>query len=177
MKDNSMDIISLSDAPDVPGLTFRHFRGADDYEALAAVREGVREYDRIDPRSPREGIPSADDMARVYAGVSPGSADMLVVEVGGAVVGYNWVTWWEEQDGPWLYLHLGWLLPAWRGQGIGTAMLRCARPSVACARPRRDTARARAFPSTDRRSGPTPRAPSARRRRLCCARATPCSTA
>jgi len=51
---------------------------------------------------------------------------MLVVEVDGTVVGYNWVTWWEEQDGPWLYLHLGWLLPAWRGQGIGTAMLRAA---------------------------------------------------
>ena len=121
-----MDRIDVRDAPDVPGLTFRRFRGADDYAVLAAVREGVREYDRIDPRSPREGIPSVDDMARVYDDVSPGSPNMLVVEVDGAVVGYNWVTWWEEQDGPWLYLHLGWLLPAWRGQGIGTAMLRAA---------------------------------------------------
>jgi len=126
MMDNGTDIASLPRAPAVPGLTFRRFRGADDYAPLAAVREGVRDRDRVDPRSPREGIPTAEDIARMHAGTPPGSPDMLVVEVEGTVVGYNRLAWWTEQDGANVYLHLGWLLPQWRGQGIGTVMLRWA---------------------------------------------------
>jgi mycothiol synthase len=40
-----------------------------------------------------------------------------------SVVGYSRIISWPEGDGTWVYLTLGWILPEWRGQGIGTAML------------------------------------------------------
>jgi len=45
LSDNS--IIYLPDAPTMPGLTFRRFRGAADYAPMAAVREGSREWDDV----------------------------------------------------------------------------------------------------------------------------------
>ncbi len=49
----------------------------------------------------------------------------------GQIIGYSGVTWWTERDGVWLYLTIGHLLPAWRGRGIGTAMLRWAESRAA----------------------------------------------
>lgn len=118
-------IISYSPAaPAVPRLLFRAFRGEDDLPGMAAVREGSRERDRVDPLSAREAVPTLDDLRREYADIEPGDPDMLIVEVGGEVAGYSNLLWWQEEDGTRVYLHLGWLLPAWRGRGIGTAMLR-----------------------------------------------------
>ena len=47
----------------------------------------------------------------------------LVAQVDERVVGYSRIISWPEGDGTWVYLTLGWVLPEWRGQGIGTAML------------------------------------------------------
>lgn len=47
----------------------------------------------------------------------------LVAEVNGKVIGYTTLGCWQEHDGRWVYLVLGWVLPEWRGKGIGTAML------------------------------------------------------
>ena len=47
----------------------------------------------------------------------------LIAQVNERVVGYSRILSWREGDGTWVYLTLGWVLPDWRGQGIGTAML------------------------------------------------------
>jgi len=55
------DNVSLPDAPVVTGLVFRRFRGPADYAPMVAVREGAQEWDRVDPLSAREAIPTADE--------------------------------------------------------------------------------------------------------------------
>jgi len=51
-------IINLSDAPPIPGLTFRAFRGEEDYPHMLAVIEGSKDVDgaklweRFNPRFP-----------------------------------------------------------------------------------------------------------------------------
>lgn len=126
------DNVSLPDAPALTGLGFRRFRGPDDYALLVAVREGAREWDRIDPLSPREGIPMVEDVARNLAAVEPGTPDILIAEIEGEVVGYNDVLLrWTEETGLRAYLHQGYLLPRWRGRGIGGALLRWSQARIA----------------------------------------------
>jgi mycothiol synthase len=90
------------------------------------MHEGSAQADGVDPLSSMESTPTLDEMRARFA---PSSAfdptmDALVVEMDGQIIGYSRVTWWTERDGVWLYLTTGRLLPAWRGRGIGTAMLR-----------------------------------------------------
>lgn len=123
-------------APAIPGLTFRRFHGDADIAHLVAVREGCREADRIGPYSIAQRIPTEEEVARWLALVTAGenamdsARDILLAQVGGHVIGYNRVNWWAEQDGTWVYLHLGYLLPAWRHRGIGRAMLRWAEAHI-----------------------------------------------
>lgn len=138
------DNISLPDAPAVAGLVFRRFRGPSDYASMVAVHDGSREHDRIDPQSARESIPTIDDMARRYAAVPPGAPDVLIAEIDVRVVGYNDVRQrWVEETGTHVYLHLGYLLPAWRDLGIGSALLHWSQ------------ARIRAIAANERSVGPT----------------------
>ncbi len=128
---DSADSMTVLGAPDIDGLVFRPFRGRSDYPGMVAVRAEAGVYDQVDPLSPRATIPTLDDIARAYAETPTGSPNVLVVEVGGRMIGYNELQWWAEQDGTSVYLHLGWLAPAWRGKGIGTAMLRYAERRLA----------------------------------------------
>ncbi|MCX6045907.1 MAG: GNAT family N-acetyltransferase [Chloroflexi bacterium] len=116
---------TLSTAPPIPGLTFRHFRGATDHAGMAAVHENSRVWDQVDPRSAREGVPTSADLAATFPEAEMGeNADLLIVAIDEEVIGYNHVRWrWTEVTGVRVYLHLGYLLPAWRGKGIGQAML------------------------------------------------------
>ncbi|HYF65657.1 MAG TPA: GNAT family N-acetyltransferase [Herpetosiphonaceae bacterium] len=114
--------VSLSD-----GLTivFRPLAGEEDYAALAAIHEGSKEWDQIDPLSARESIPTAETLAATFPFAEVRQhPDLLLATVEGQVVGYVHVLWrWTEESGTRVYLHLGYLLPEWRGKGIGTAML------------------------------------------------------
>jgi ribosomal protein S18 acetylase RimI-like enzyme len=105
--------LTLPDAPAIPGLAFRFFQGEADFPAIEAVREAVRTVDGD------LWLPGPDTDA-----VCNPAQDCLLAEVEGQVVGYTWLTWWEEMNGTKLYLHLGWLVPEWRRKGIGRALLR-----------------------------------------------------
>jgi mycothiol synthase len=114
------DLITLPDAPAIPGLAFRRFRGPSDYPHMVAVIDGSKVADKI------ERTETADDLARNYAHLTNCDPyqDMLFAEIDGRVTGYSRVTWWQEEDGPRIYLLFGFLLPEWRRRGIGRAMLR-----------------------------------------------------
>lgn len=112
--------------PAIPRLTFRRFRGEADCAEMLRVREGCRERDQIDPHAPRAGVPTLEELARSLAHTPAGSPDVLCAEVDGQLIGYNRVSSWVEEDGTRVYLHLGWLLPEWRGRGIGAAMFQAA---------------------------------------------------
>ncbi|MFG3041331.1 GNAT family N-acetyltransferase [Streptomyces sp. NPDC048330] len=107
----------------LPGYVLRPYRGHEDHGAMAAVRLGCAEWDRIDARSVVEGLPTAAEMAEASAQLDDPSENQALVEHDGGVVGYATIRWWQERDGTWLYLHRGYLLPEHRGQGIGSALL------------------------------------------------------
>jgi mycothiol synthase len=111
--------------PAVEGLLFRLIRGEQDADALYALRAGCIERDQVDLLSTSEGLPSREEIRAALAkAVAAQQQDRrLVTEVNGQVVGYTLIDSWSEDDGRWIYLILGWVLPAWRGQGIGTALL------------------------------------------------------
>lgn len=115
----------VSRPPGLPGLTFRHLQSAADHAAMFAVRTGSVAHDQIDLRSSREALPSEEDLRTTFPEATMRDhPDLLVVTVDGQVIGYGHVLWrWTEVTGVRVYLHLGYLLPAWRNQGIGSAML------------------------------------------------------
>jgi|SRR5690554_896319 ribosomal protein S18 acetylase RimI-like enzyme len=114
--------IHVVDAPDIPGLTFRHFRGEVDYPAMVAVIQGSKDADGI------ERVDTVEEIARYYAHLQNCDPyrDMIFAEMNGKVIGYGRVWWAQEANGekPYIYRLIGWVLPEWRGRGIGTAMLR-----------------------------------------------------
>lgn len=115
------DRILLPAAPAIPGLNFRHFRGESDYPLMEAAVAASAEADQI------ERVTTVADIAETYAHLqncNP-AQDMIFAEVNGEVIGYSRL-WWhaEEGEGPYLYSFIGFLVPAWRRKGIGTAILR-----------------------------------------------------
>src|SRR5947209_6952090 len=91
---------------------------------MLRVREGSRRHDHIDDSSAREALPSLEELRAMFGHTEPGSPDVLTAEALDEVVGYSHVLWrWTEEDGTWVGLHLGYVLPAWRHRGIGRAMV------------------------------------------------------
>jgi GNAT superfamily N-acetyltransferase len=113
------DAINLPNAPDVPGLVFRRFRGESDYAVLAAVGNASRAADGWD------WVLTADDVAREFAHLvnSDPAQDMLIAEIDGALVGFTRGEWWREDTGLYLYRFFPFLAPERRGRGIRRAML------------------------------------------------------
>jgi ribosomal protein S18 acetylase RimI-like enzyme len=110
--------IEVHNAPDIPGLTFRGFRGEEDYQHMVAVITTCKREDDA------EWSVSVEDVTRNYSHLERCDPykDMLFTEVDGEVIGYGRGWWDEELDGNYLYTHFVYLLPAWRGKGIGRAM-------------------------------------------------------
>ena len=111
-------------APDINGLMFRYAELAD-YGGMAAVHANSYQHDRIDSHSSRESVPSEADLRNMFDQATiTGNPDLLIVTMHQQVIGYNHVFWrWTEVTGVRVYLHLGFLIPEWRGKGIGMAML------------------------------------------------------
>ncbi len=114
------DFIILSDAPAIPGLTFRNFRGESDYPNILAIINGSKKADSI------ERSDTLEDIANNYAHLENCDPfqDLLFAEVDGQAVAYNRAFWGREQDGTRVYTCFGFMLPEWRRKGIGTVMLR-----------------------------------------------------
>jgi mycothiol synthase len=113
------DEIELKDAPSIPGLSFRRFRGSSDYPKMAAAIAASAEADRV------ERATTAEDIATSYAHLTNSDPyqDMIFPEVNGEVIGYSRGWWAEEDNGPFIYGFVGFLVPDWRRKGIGCAIL------------------------------------------------------
>ncbi len=111
--------VRLPDAPPIHGLVFRGFLGESDYPKMTSVMQSCRNVDQI------ERVDSAEDIARRYRHLvkSDPYKDMLFAELDGQVIGYGRVSWREELDKTRIYEQFGYVLPDWRGRGIGRAML------------------------------------------------------
>lgn len=114
------ELIEISGAPVTPGLRFRHFRGASDFPPMAAAIAASADADQV------ERVTTVEDIAHTYAHLTNCDPyqDMIVAEINCEVIGYSRGWWFAEETGSHLYAFVGFLIPAWRRQGIGTVMLR-----------------------------------------------------
>src|SRR4051812_47627408 len=123
------DSVLLPDAPAIPGLRFRRFRGAADYTLMVAMVNAAKAADGSAERM------TVEEQARRYSDLKncDPAQDMLMVEIDGDLIGYSRVTWWDESSAPEpgadspgaprIYYHLQRVNPARRGQGIEAALL------------------------------------------------------
>ncbi|MFA5874969.1 MAG: GNAT family N-acetyltransferase, partial [Anaerolineales bacterium] len=121
----STNPIILPDRPAIEGLCFHSICGEKDADALYAVHAGRIAHDGVDHFSRFEDLPSRDGLraAVAQAVAAQQQNQWLVAQINEQVVGYSQLESWYEEDGRWVYLILGWVLPERRGRGIGTAML------------------------------------------------------
>jgi mycothiol synthase len=119
------DTILLANAPHIPGLRFRHFRGESDYPGMAMAIRAASDQDGTERSDTVESIASA------YAHLTNSNPyeDMIFATMdGGAggepeVIGYSRGWWYDDSDGLRIYSFVGFLIPAWRRKRIGAAML------------------------------------------------------
>jgi mycothiol synthase len=112
------DTINIPNAPALPGLTFRRFRGEVDYPRMVELIDACKGADDV------ERTTTVEDIAINYRHLEncDPQADMLFAEVNGEVIAYGRLWWDDLADGIRLYHPFGFLHPAWRGKGIGSAM-------------------------------------------------------
>lgn len=113
------DLVELPQAPAIESLRFRRFRGAADYAEIVSIYAGSRQADQSDEATTLEEV--TNDYQHL-TNCNP-NQDVLFAEIDGGVIGYSRVFWEQEQNGDWIYRHLGLILPGWRRRGIGRAML------------------------------------------------------
>ncbi|MGC9346653.1 MAG: hypothetical protein ACP5JG_00830, partial [Anaerolineae bacterium] len=91
--------LDVGTAPDVPGLTFRGFRGEEDFAKMLVVIDGSREVDQ------RDDSETLEDLKRSYRHLTNSDPyeDMIFAEVDGDVVGYGRVWWVQVEDGSRVY--------------------------------------------------------------------------
>lgn len=118
MPSSTNDSIVLPEAPAIPGLVFRRFRGAEDFPAIAAVitasnaADGSGEWVTTEEVAGRHAHPVNWDPRE----------DTLLAEASGALVGYAGTEWRVEDTGDHLhFIHLH-LAPEWRDRGLEIAM-------------------------------------------------------
>jgi mycothiol synthase len=111
--------IALPDAPAIPGLRFRRWRGETDLAGLVDVSNAARRADR-DPE-----VATVERMRNDYANPtnSDPELDVLVATVEGVIVAYAQVEWEDQNDGDRAYVGYGYVHPDWRRRGLGRAML------------------------------------------------------
>jgi ribosomal protein S18 acetylase RimI-like enzyme len=106
------------DFPNIPGITFRKFRGEPDYEAMTAITNASNHADG------EEELTTVEDIRNQYNHMErlDPDKDMLFVEFEGQVVGYCRCWWGTEANGDHLYRFTLFLHPDWRREGIPLAM-------------------------------------------------------
>jgi mycothiol synthase len=115
----STDLIPVLNAPAIPGLIFRRFRGQSDYPHMLAVINGSKKADDIERSDTLEALTNNyNHLERCDP-----YRDMIIAEVDGQIISYNRAFWDQQEDGTRIYTVFGYLLPEWRRKGIGAAML------------------------------------------------------
>jgi len=111
--------LRLADAPAIPGLDFRRFRGDVDIAEMVRVANACHDADGVDE------VVTVEGMATDYADLTNSDPyqDALLAEVDGRLLAYARVEWEDENNGGRTYTSFGFVDPAWRRRGLGRAML------------------------------------------------------
>lgn len=115
--------LQIPNAPGIPGLMSRHYRGADDHALMAGLVNAANAADGVPEAS------SVETMAHYYAelkNLDP-YMDVLIAEVNGEPACYSRVFWLDqdaEREGKArIYRSVTFMHPAWRRKGLGRAIL------------------------------------------------------
>jgi len=111
--------LKIRNAPNLPGLSFRGFRGKEDFPHMAQIINAVNQTDQL------EGHTTAEDVEQNYAFLqrSDTSQDLVFIEFDGIPVGYGRCMWDKELNGTYLYSFFIHMKKEGRGRGssAGTA--------------------------------------------------------
>jgi len=120
------DKFSIPNAPGIPGLVFRHFRGEVDYPHIVNIINTCNEAYHIDKHM------TLKDVTNNYSHLEncDPDKDMLFAEVDGQPIAYGRIWWMNQNDGTRLYEPLSYLVPEWRGKGLGSAMFAAAEARI-----------------------------------------------
>lgn len=113
------DQIIVNNPPEIPGLSFRRFRGEEDFAHMLAIIDGSKAADRS------ERSDTLEDIQRGYEHLTncDPHKDVLFAEIDGQPIAYSRVFWERLDEGIRVYVAFGFMLPEWRRKGIGTAMM------------------------------------------------------
>ncbi len=111
--------IHIPNAPAIPGLTFRRFRGEADYPLMVALMETCRIADGLDAPITEETL----RIAYEHLDNCDPYRDMLFAEVERQVIAYSRVWWRDESAGRRIYRMRGYVHPEYRRKGLGAALL------------------------------------------------------
>ena len=112
--------LALADAPAIPGLRFRHYRGEEDLPGMLRVYTAAHDADGI------EEVTSLEQLRLNYANLvnCDPALDVVMAEADGELVAYARVFWNDLVEGGRTYENFGFVHPDWRRKGIGGAMHR-----------------------------------------------------
>jgi ribosomal protein S18 acetylase RimI-like enzyme len=113
------EMIEIKNAPPIPGLIFRGFRGEADYPLMAEIINAANKADGEDD------VAKVEDIALNYAHIqrSDPDTDMLFIEINGEPMGYGRCMWDAEAEGDYLYSFFLHMKPEGRGRGISLPVL------------------------------------------------------
>ncbi len=121
MNDTVVNInAGVPEAPAIPGLSFRHFRGEADFPEMLATIHAAKLGDGV------ERSESLADIRHNYAHMHNCDPfrDVLIAEVNGSMAAYSRVWWYiDETSKLRIYNSFGFVRPEWRHKGLGSAML------------------------------------------------------
>lgn len=111
--------VSAIKTPAIPGLRVRHFYNKSDLPKIVAVMGASYAADGVDYAATVEDVENAFD----HLSHCDPNQDLIFAEIDGDVIAFACCSWYLEVDGPYLYTFQGAVVPQWRRQGIGQALL------------------------------------------------------
>lgn len=109
----------VPNAPAIPGLVFRRYRGPQDLPGFVAIENAISEADDL------EEVSHLADFERRYSNLRNCDLekDIYIAEIDSEMIGYGRTEWEEQQiDDQFIYTGFFEILPEWRGKGIGRAI-------------------------------------------------------
>ena len=112
-------LIELPQVPTIPGLSFRNFRGEEDYAVILEILQDITRADGL------ERTDTLEQVRHNYTHLTPCDPqhDLLFAEVNGKPICYCRVEWRIQQPDILILWSIGFLCQDWRRKGLGRAML------------------------------------------------------